>query len=77
MGYILVARAPMHRLGYGRHQNRGILSLDREWGKCMGLVVLPRARVRITYPFGYGQRTRELVFPSNDSSVSTIYLENM
>ena len=43
----------------------------------MGLVVLPRARVRITYPFGYGQRTRELVFPSNDSSVSTIYLENM
>ena len=47
------------------------------WGKCMALMVTPGARVRITYPFGFGQRTREIVFPSNDPSVPTIYLEHM
>jgi hypothetical protein len=41
------------------------------------LFITSGARVRITYPFEYEQRTHEIVFPSNDPSVPTIYLENM
>ena len=31
------------------------------WGECRVLIVTPGARVRITYPFGYGKRTHEIV----------------
>jgi hypothetical protein len=40
-------------------------------------MVPPGTRVRISYPFGYEQRTREIVFPASDPRVPTIYLEGM
>ena len=48
-----------------------------QWGECRMLIVTPGARVRITYPFGDGQRTHEIVFPFTDPSMPTTYLEHM
>jgi hypothetical protein len=51
--------------------------MDGRWGECRMLLVPPGTRVRISYNFQCERRTREIVFPANDPSIPTLYLEDM
>lgn len=50
--------------------------LDGKRGNCMRLIVTAGARVRITVPILLGM-DNEIVFPTKDTPVPTIYLKHM